>query len=410
MRQTRQTRHAQTSRCRTFPVGALVLSLALLAGMSAYAQSDVDSARVRLGLARQAAAAADEAIARNDGSAYQEQKKQAEDILREARQLFDKGKAGSSTDRDVLVDYAETLSLGFDYDLAADVLRRATRLFPKDAMLWLRLGAYLSHTGPLHAREAEVALQKSQKLKPPPDILVQAHVELGNVYYDEGLFDLSREQYDQALKLNAENKEARFARARLLVRDGRMKEAAEELNQLNWAPRDGVDRLKEALRDFELRRLFIPDTAEDHLAYAQVLLRANRLFDAAFPLERSLRLKSDDYTTWNLLGDVIAQVGNAKRAIEAYTRSLELNPDQPRTRESLDAVTQAAQQAARAAAEAVAGVDAAKPTEGQPNTPADTTVTPPQPLNGSPAQPPQTPGSTNPQPEQTAPSSQQPAP
>jgi Flp pilus assembly protein TadD len=93
-----------------------------------------------------------------------------------------------------------------------------------------------------------------------------------------------------------------------------------------------------AVRDFFDSQLFVPDTAPDHLALAKALVLAGRRSECALAAERAVALDSTSIVGWNLLGSVSRDAGDTVRARTAFTRSLELDPSQTRTREALEAL------------------------------------------------------------------------
>ncbi len=283
-----------------------------------------------------------QAQARGDAEAFARATEQAQQHLDRARELFDRGDAGESEDVDTLRAYAEVLRMSQDTDLAAEISRRVTELDPEDARAWLTLGRDLMLMGGGDAREALEALRTAVRLDPEPSITAEAWTAQGILLFGEGLYELSSSAFEQALEANDAFPPALIGRAALWIRDGKLHDAANLFDtpdlippQLGGQLRGMIDK---ALSDFTQRRIWFDDTAENHAAYAKLLVRFERVEESVLPLERALALDDGNYVHWNLLASVCRSpnVANLERAREAYLRSLELNPDQPRTRQALE--------------------------------------------------------------------------
>lgn len=299
-------------------------------------------ARTALEQFRTAVGAVQQAQALGDPEAFARATEQAQQHLDRARELFDRGDAGESDDVDTLRAYAEVLRMSQDTDLAAEVSRRVTELDPEDARAWLTLGRDLMLMGRGDAREALEALRTAVRLEPEPSIMAEAWTAQGILLFEQGLYALSSAAFEQALEANDAFAPALIGRAALWIRDGKLREAADLFDtpdlippQLGGQLRGMIDR---GLSDFAQRRIWFGDTAENHAAYAKLLVRFERVEESVLPLERALALDDGNYVHWNLLASVCRSpnVANLERAREAYLRSLELNPDQPRARQALE--------------------------------------------------------------------------
>ena len=287
-----------------------------------------------------------DANAQNDAAGLQQHQRKAVEYLKQARDLFDKSGAGDSKDVGVVREYSTVLIKTGDYDLAAEVLRHGTALAPNDAGMWRELGRALGLMGHGGAPEAVRALRQSITLEPEGGAAATAYANLGRVYRQEGLFDLARESFDKAVALDANCTAAKLGLTALNVQDGAMREASEELDKLGTLPIELQAQLPsllgEAVTRFQGSRLTFADSAENHLAYAKILFRIGRAPEALDAAERSVKLGSDSYATWNFVGDLSLQLQRVERAREAYKRSLELKPDQPMTQERLQSLDQPA--------------------------------------------------------------------
>ncbi|MBI5092373.1 MAG: tetratricopeptide repeat protein [Candidatus Hydrogenedentes bacterium] len=308
-------------------------------GVARGADASVADAHEKVALFKQELKAASDAGQAGDQAGAAKHEGAAQSALNEARALYDAAKKSLGKDTTTLLEYAEVLRYGGDHDLAAEILKRVTRLAPDNADAWLQLGDALSRCGPTRARDAESALRKAISLATAPVDVARAHAALGGWYRREGLYDLARENLDKAAQTDPANAGAKIGLAALNAREGRVREAEDLLNGLGAvAPEAGQlmeSALKDALDDFQRSRRLIPDTAADHLAYAKLLFRAGRIQETAGPLERSVKLDPNNVVAWNLLGSVSRYLNDTARAREAFTRSLALRPDDVKTQEAL---------------------------------------------------------------------------
>lgn len=303
-------------------------------------------AREVAGKAREAMQASSKAAAEGDADAAERLAADYTNYLNEARALFDKASAGDSRDPEVLSEYGRVLNLLGDYDLAAEAYERAVMLDPKNAAHWRALGVTLAELGPRRAAGAALALRHSIEMEPGA-APVQAYLALARLYRREGLCDLARKTYMRVLELSPEDVRAKIGLLGVKVREGQMREAAEDAEKLGQLNPDAQTLLQttveESLEGFQESRRCFPDTPEDHMAYARILLLPGGSEWAAqsiLPLEHVVKLQPDNYVAFNFLGSVCGHIGHTARAKEAFERSLQINPDQPRTRESLAALSQ----------------------------------------------------------------------
>ena len=164
-----------------------------------------------------------------------------------------------------------------------------------------------------------------------------------------GLRQFAASYYKQACTAAPDALQPKVALAALKIRDGLILEASADLDALGTIPPGSMlmvqQNLGAALTDFRDRRLWFSDTGANHLAYTKLLLRAGRNAESLQPLERALELDGGNFVPWNLLGSLSRELGNYARAREAFTKSLELNPDQPRTEEALRTIDELAKAA-----------------------------------------------------------------
>lgn len=289
------------------------------------------------------------AAAQGDEASMRQHAEKLNDLLQQARQAYDSAGAASADDPDVLDTYARLLNEMGDYDLAEQARLRAVALGPENAQRWFALGETQGLLGAQGANRAVRSLRKALSLSDDPETNSRIHAALGAIFLQEGLYALSRESLEAALKEKPDHIGAAITLASLDVREGKIGAASARLDSMGEIPPGSLDLLQRsmsnALNDFDRSRRWMDDTAANHLAYAKLLVRAGRFQDCPLPLERAAQLNPSDVVTWNLLGSVYRGLNHVEGARRAFEKSLAINPDQPRTQEALrelgaDAATQ----------------------------------------------------------------------
>jgi Flp pilus assembly protein TadD len=254
---------------------------------------------------------------------------------------------GAATSKDVskLSEYADVLRDLGDHDLAAETLRRATRIEPASHELRVTLGHAYRAMGVVHFPKARAAYRTVVQQAADTPEAADAHAGLGRVFWRESLFDIARQHFEKALVINPDHAEARIGLAGTHMHAGRMHEAitlvdtAQTLSKSQSRYLQGT--IEEGVRAFNRPGMWMDDTAENHLGYAKLLIRLQRIRDSLAPLRRSLNLDPKNHVAWNFFASVSMHAGDVDQAREAYQQSLAIKPDQPRTRESLNALNAA---------------------------------------------------------------------
>lgn len=319
-------------------VVALWIALHVLIGATAWA--DVSRARAAMAAYATATEASGEAQNRNDTAGFAKHQEAAQAALDEACRQFAAAGADSSDDMEILRDYAKALMLNGDYDLAAAALTRLTENEPDDAEGWFQLGQAFVALGGDRADEAARALRTAFERASEAGMRADVCTVLGRLYVQQGLYALGREQFEKALTLQPGHAGAVIALAGEQVRAGQVTEASAALDGLGMTQAQYGAQIQSAvaqgLQGFADAKRWFSDTGANHTAYARLLFRAGRYPEALDAAERAAVLAPEDYAVLNFIGDLAGQLGKKDRARAAYTRSLEINPDQPRTREGLD--------------------------------------------------------------------------
>ncbi|MCC6490857.1 MAG: tetratricopeptide repeat protein [Candidatus Hydrogenedentes bacterium] len=279
------------------------------------------------------------AAAQGDEAAMRQHAERSNELLKQAREAYDSAGAASADDPDVLGGYARLLNDMEDYDLAEQALLQAVALEPDRAERWFALGETQGLLGTQGANRAVRSLRKALSLSDDPEMNSRIHAALGAAFLQEGLYTLSRESLEAALKEQPGHIGAAITLASIDVREGAIGAASARLDSLGELPPGSLDLLQrsmnKALADFDRSRRWMDDTAANHLAYAKLLVRAGRMQDSPLPLERAAQLDPNDVVTWNLLGSVYRGLNHVEGARRAFEKSLAINPNQPRTQEAL---------------------------------------------------------------------------
>ncbi len=125
---------------------------------------------------------------------------------------------------------------------AAETLRRAAAVDPRDVRIWLGLGHAEESLG--DAAGAERSFRQAVEVEPQN---ARTHLKLGTLLAQRGARAEGIEQLRTAVRLRPDYKDARFNLATALAQEGRLAEAAAECDALlQLAPQDRETR---ALRD-----------------------------------------------------------------------------------------------------------------------------------------------------------------
>ncbi|GMW00227.1 MAG: hypothetical protein AMXMBFR84_13650 [Candidatus Hydrogenedentota bacterium] len=298
--------------------------------------TEVSRARDKVLQAEKVYAEAVEAQATNDFELATKKSEQARALLEEARGYFEKADVESHGTPEEAVDYVRLLNRLGDFDLAEKVLIPVLQRYPDKGELWLALGQVLSGMGEKRFGDAIQALQRATETVAEDSASSTAFASLGLQYFRQNLYDMAVESANKALEFNPNQSAAKMILAGIDLRNGKVVEAAAVFDQQSENPQAIAAIqviLPQALEAFDTVRQWFPDTAENHFAFARLLIRANRMQECAMALERSLQLDPSNYMAWNMAGGVYHQLNQIDRAIAAYRKSLEIKPDQDRTRQ-----------------------------------------------------------------------------
>jgi Flp pilus assembly protein TadD len=322
------------------PFLLITLIAALAATTAAFAQDDsLQQARARLAEWEGAATKAQGAQTQEEAQALL---REAQTALDDSLSLFAKGGVMQSADVEALNDYARALAVSGDFDLAAGVFRRLTEVAPDVIAHWTLLARALVEMGGAHLAEARTALDRALELAVEPEEAAEVHSRAGALYLREKLWPLAQLEYQAALEKAPGFPPALLGMAVLDIREGRMEAASAVVDQASAQPMlaaEFLDRhLPPALDAFERSRRTFPDTAGEHAGYGKLLLRVGNAPLAVLAFQRATQLEPGNHVLWNFLASAHKINGHDDDARGAYQKSLEINPDQPRTRQELQSL------------------------------------------------------------------------
>lgn len=274
----------------------------------------------------------------------QDEAQRALDGLASARDQYVSARVDRSDDPELHVEFAQLCERLGDTDLAGEAYLRAARLRSVDATLWYRAGrSFVDAGGRYLARAAEPLDLAQQFARANPGAVSQADIDAarGDVSWKNDAYDIAGTRYAAALAVDPANPRALLGAAQVGIALGAPTQAEAALVELQKAPIDPVVadvRLREAYLVYRRVRPKLPENPTAYRSLAGIAVRVGFLDDARALVEHALTLAPDDVFSLNMAGSLAHRAGDIERARQVFTRSLELQPDQPRTRESLAAL------------------------------------------------------------------------
>jgi tetratricopeptide (TPR) repeat protein len=266
----------------------------------------------------------------------------AQDQWFDARDRYLSARADLSRDPEVLIEFAEFVEKLGDSDLAGEAYLRAAGLRPEDARLWYRAGRNFADAGGRYLIRAAEPLDRAEALtRTTPGTVTRAEIETtrGDISWKYGAYEIAAKRYAAALAADAAGVRAQIGAACAALALGDPARAEASLDKLQTIPPADAAvlaaRLREAYLAFRRMNMRPLESATAYRALAGVAVRAGFIADARAAIEHALTLDDRDVFSWNMEGSLAEAAGDTARARRAYTRSLELQPDQPRTLEAL---------------------------------------------------------------------------
>lgn len=267
----------------------------------------------------------------------------AQDQLFAARNRYLSARADLSHDPEVLIEFAEFVEKLGDSDLAGEAYLRAAWLRSVEGQLYYRAGRNFVDAGGRYLERAADPLDQAEAiLRKIPGAVSAADIEMarGDISWKSAAYEIAAKRYASAIAADSASVRAKIGAACAALALGDPVAAETGMNELQSAgPAKAAlldAQFHEAYLVFRRRQARLPDTAAAYRAAAGLSARAGFLEDARAAIAHALTLDDRDVYSWNLDGSLAEAAGDKERARLAYTRSLELQPDQLRTREALE--------------------------------------------------------------------------
>lgn len=196
-----------------------------------------------------------------------------------------------------------------NWQQAEQTWRAAIKLAKDDARAWTNLGVALNRQD--KTNEALEAWKQAISLDPK---LPGAYFNLGLTLVRKGEYASAVPPLRQALSLEPNNDGARRALALALVGQEKYQEASREIAQLLFRSPEDAALLELAAKSFLAQR---------------------RYQEAATVLQRRLRLPNPTAFLWSQYGDALDGSGRTPEALDAYRKSVALDPESTITRYGL---------------------------------------------------------------------------
>ncbi len=224
-------------------------------------------------------------------------------------------------------------------DAALQLLRRAEREAPDDAVVQVNLGGALLALGELE--EAIAAYRQAARLA--PDVLA-SHQGLGIALLRAGRYGEAWDSAVRAAAVDAGNFDVLLLQGNILQAQGKLEEAVSRFedalvtDMLHPNTRAGVyvslgrslqaiKRHDAALAAFRGAQSLRPDDRRLPLLVASALIQAGQVSEALAPLQRLIEADPADIDAHTLLGSALAELARFDDARVSYERSLALNPE-----------------------------------------------------------------------------------
>lgn len=213
--------------------------------------------------------------------------------------------------------YLENRSL----EEAAKEFKAAARLAPQDEHAFVSLGHVSLRMG--KEKEALDAYLEANKLSPR---IAAVHAGMGNIYYSRKRFDKAQKEYEEALEIDSSLTEARYNLGLIYEKKGEISNAVKQ-----WQAMVEADPNESRAREKLARIYFLGgeylDAVREYATLAQVRQSSPEIFLALGESQVLLAAsRSDPKERQQLIA----------MAIEAFQRTIELDPKNAQARKYLD--------------------------------------------------------------------------
>ncbi len=206
-------------------------------------------------------------------------------------------------------------------DDAAREFQEATRLAPKDDHGWVSLG----HTSYRQGKDAEAmaAYQMANKLSPK---IASVHAGLGNLFLKRSDYPRAQRELEEALRLDPSLTEARYNLSLIYEKKGETTKAVKEWQRLlDDDPNESAARERLARTYFQQKQY--ADAVQEYSTLSQVRQSSPEVFFALGEAQIMLAATLADPDDKNQLKNL---------AVQAFQRTLELDPSNEQARRYID--------------------------------------------------------------------------
>jgi Flp pilus assembly protein TadD len=265
---------------------------------------------------------------------------------REAEQRFRAALREDPDNVEVLNNLGVTLKRERNFAAAVEVLRRASKIAPKDARIRSNLASALQTVGDLKSAVSEMTTAAA--LSPSNRDIVRTSGYYSRDYgielYRQGKYDASVAALRQASKILPEDSAVHYNLGRALAKLGRKDEAASELSiaeEQNRKSRDAIrakslnnegnkllqaGHLKQGLERLASAVSLAPDDPVSRYNYGVGLLLANQLDESIEQLRKSISIDPNQANAHYYLGRALMLKAEWNSAIDSLTEAVRLNP------------------------------------------------------------------------------------
>ncbi len=234
-------------------------------------------------------------------------------------------------------------------DHAITRFQDAVKLDPQFPLAYAALGEayWQKYRVKVDTRWLAPAEQYSKQALLLDDTLSTVHTVLGRVHEAKGQQELALQEFQRALKLDANNADAMLGRASIFAKEKRTAEAEvlfktaaalrpdywggyQELAKFYFSQR----RYEDAAREFRTVLGLVPDSAAVHASLGGTLLLLQRFSEAEAELLSSLKIEPN-YFAYNNLGSLYYRQRRFDLAAKTLEKALEINADDYRMWQNL---------------------------------------------------------------------------
>ena len=203
----------------------------------------------------------------------------------------------------------------------------------------------------------------TRKPSPCDPILLDAHNNLGNIFWRQGKLADAAEHFERALALRPNLAESHNNLGIVLAQQNKFDQAQARFEQTLALRPDYAEahnnlgnvllsqgKLGEAASHYQQTLALRPDHAEAHNNLGIVLWRQGKLAEAAAHSEQALLLRPDFAEAHNNLGNVLLSQGNLDQALARFEQAIALRPDYAEAHNNLAGALRDQGQLAEAAA------------------------------------------------------------